>query len=280
MKAHINSQLHHDDPTKRWQQFSRIEGQEDKTEKSTTQSLPNGRMLVTDRSHPAWEFQFVDGGKGNHIAKMSYNGYEEYYVIFPYSKVSNVLEGCESEDDADVMTGYTLGLHYTHDVEPATRTTVAAYKTLVQLADAAEMNEKSYQVKCNCSCAKLLGVREGLLSDITPGGAAAGVFDIALTEGDGDTNLVTQLGTSLIAAGNFTCINNTTGNAITFAVAANPLGTGIRFTLSTVDADYDDAGGVFARISGAAVSVLAAAGCKYFEFKDADGNLYILVEMN
>lgn len=277
MKAFLNAQLHHADPIKRWHQFSRIDGFEIKTEAASQQTLTNGRAVIVDRSHPMYEFQFVDGGKGNHMAKRTFNGLEEYFVIFPYD-ANNNLEGCVDEDDPTAMTGRTLSIHYSHDAKPATRTTVAEYKVLVQLADAADENENSFAVKCNVNPAKLVGVRDVRMTDITPQGAAAGVFEISFTEGDGDVNLVTILGSALVNVANFTAKNEDTGADITFTVDVNTAGTGLKFTLSTADPDYDQ--GTNAKIAMSSVPTLATNGCKYFEGRDANGNFYVAVEMS
>lgn len=277
LKTFIDTQLHLADPTRRWQHATKIEGVEDQTEAASQQTLPNGRTIFTDRSKPLFTMQFVDGGLGSHIARLSYNGLEEYYRIFPYD-ANNVLGGAVSEDSDVVMTGMTLENHYTHDYKPATRTTVAEFKTSVQLL-AEEMNEKGWYIKANCSLAKRLAVRDVLMTDITPGGAAAGVFEIAYTEGNGDINLLTQLTAAVLAdADNFTVKRATTGNAIDFTVAVNTAGTGVKFTLDTGDTDYSAT--AKARIALKDPAALGVLGLKWFEGRDKNGNYYVEVTMS
>jgi hypothetical protein len=277
LETFINAQLHNASPSLRWHHAGIIEGHEDQTEAATSQTLPNGRIVMTDRSHPMFEFQFLNGGKGYHQALQSFNGLEQYFRMFYYDG-NNVLYGVVSEDDDAVMTGIDLSLHYTHDYKAATKTTIAEYKTKIQFADAAQMNEKAWHIKCGFNLSKLLAVRDVLMTDITPGGAAAGVFEVGFTEGNGNTNLLTILTAAVLAdADNFTVKRSSTGAAIAFAVAANTAGTGVKFTLTTGDSNY--LAGADAKIAMKDPAALGVLGLKWFEGRDADGNYYVEVEM-
>lgn len=278
LKTFIEAQVHHDDPAMRWHNFNPFEGIENKSEAAKSVTLPNGRTIMTDRSHPAYEVQFLTGGKCFHEAMQSFNGLEEMYVFFPYDIKNNLMGTVADELDTDgnvQMTGYSLNVFYTHDWIAQTAGAVIEYKTLIGFANAQEMNEDYFVIQAPYNLTKTVGVQDVAIANVTPSGAAAGVFTLSFLAGCGNTDLVSKLGSSFVNASNFTVVNDVTKAAVAFTVAANAAGNAIVFTLSTADTDYDT--GVNARISMKAVSALATAGFKYFEGNDGEG---ILVEMN
>lgn len=105
-------------------------------------------------------------------------------------------------------------------------------------------------------------------TEVTPGGAAAGVFHIAFMGGCGSDNLAKEFPTQLPVGARFTAKNAATLGVITITgVALNAAGTAVVFTLNAADADYPTVGlGIL--IDQVSVSDWATGGMAYFELPD------------
>ncbi len=262
LKAFINAQLQHNNPALRWHYIGPLEDLADKSEAPAIQTLPNGTQKVTDRGHSAGEYQILEGGKYYHQSLLSFNHMEEYFRVFPHD-IKNVLQGTEDVDVATTMTGYTPSALFAFDYKPATKTTVPEYKGLVAYADAAEMNENYFAIKCDFQLAKLKGVQDISFENVTPGGAADGIHHIKIWGGGKTINLVEQLGSAIATATNFITRNKDTGAAINKTTALNAAGDAVVITCSLADADYVD--GDLMEILWTSVSQGGDNGCKWFE---------------
>lgn len=263
-KTFLNSKLRHDTPALRWQLFGRIEGVDDKTEAGSVQTLPNGTPVYTDRSHPAYEFQFLDGGFHSHVARLSYNNLNEYYVAY-YIDGDGCFWGCQDETTSTTMRGYDLSICAEMDYKPATRTTVAEYKWMMGFADAAQLNDNVLAHKTSLNPKKLSTMQDVVMVDVTSdkGVTTNGVHVIEFWAGGKTLNLATYLGSALATSSNFIFRNSTTKNAVTKTVALGYDNTAIVVTADTADTDYVNAANHDFYM--AANSVLDGNGCGGYE---------------
>lgn len=261
LKTFIEAQVHHDNPALRWHYIGPFEDLADKSEAPTQQTLPNGTIKITDRGHMAGEYQILEGGKWYQQSLISFNHMEEYFVFFPHD-IKNVLQGTEDIDDVTTMTGYTMSALFAYDYKPATKTTVPEYKGLIAYADSSEMNENYFAIKCDFQLAKIKGVQDVKIVDVTTG-STSGVHHVKLYTGGKTLNIVETLGSSLANEANFIFRKKSTGATVTKTAALSTDGTYIILTASLADADYLNA--TTMEILLAAPSVLAGNGCKWFE---------------
>lgn len=261
LKTFINGKLQDNNPATRWHHIAVFEGMEDRSEGTQTQTLPNGRIVVTDRSHPLYEYQVLDGGKHYHQSLISFNGLEGYYQIMPYD-TANVLMGTENPDATTEMMGYDLSVLWAHDYKPGTRSSVAEYKGLIGLADAAQMNENYFGIKCGFDLSKVKGVQDVTIVDVTTG-STSGVHMVKIYAGGGTINIVEKLGSAIANEANFIFRKKSTGATVTKTAALSADGTYVELTASLADTDYLNA--TTMEIGLASVSTLAGNGCKYFE---------------
>lgn len=257
----LNGKLQHNNPASRWHHIGVFEGMEDKSEATQTQTLPIGRIVVTDRSHPLYEYQVLDGGKNYHQSLISFNGLEGYYQFLPYD-TANVLMGTENPDDTTEMAGLDLSVLFAHDFKPGTRSSVAEYKGLIGLSDAAQINENFFAVKASFNLSKLKGVQDVKIVDVTTG-TTSGVHMVKIYAGGGTINIVEKLGSAIANEANFIFRKKSTGATVTKTAALSADGTYVTLTASLADTDYLD--GTTMEIGLASVSTLAGNGCKYFE---------------
>lgn len=268
-KTFLNGKLQHANPALRWHYIGPFEGTEDKTVKAAIQTLPNGAMYQTNRSQQAYRYQFTKGGKHYHNALISYNALGEYYRVYRIDNANNWMGTTSSEVDSNgypKMQGYSLNMLLAEDEEAATATTVTGRFFTISFADASEMNENYYVINAGFNPGSLLGVRDIVLRDVTPGGAASGEHHIQILADGGTINIVKVLGAAAATATNFLFTNQDTGAAVTKTTALNTAGDAVVITASLADADYVD---------GDNMEILwdlatgGTNGCKWFESPEA-----------
>jgi hypothetical protein len=261
LETFINAQLQHNNPALRWHMIGPFEDFSDISEAPKKQTLPSGKIIVTDRSHPAYEYQVLEGGKQYHEALISFNGKAEYYKFFPFDH-RNVLQGTEDEDVSTTMTGYSLTALEAYDYKPSKPDAIAEFKGMIAMSDAEEMNEKYFAIPCSFNLSKVKGVQDVTLKDVTTG-TTSGVHMIKALAGKGSINIVEVLGAAAALEGNYIMRNKTTKAAITKTGALSADGTYVILTASLADTDYVD--GQDVEILFASVSVLAANGLEFYE---------------
>lgn len=265
----LPAQLRHDDPLKRWQKVGPWEDFADQSEDPTVQTLGNGRKMITDDGKTAWQFQFINGGHHMAAQLRGYNNLHELYRYFDVD-IENNITGFNSYDattGAKQMEGLTLSMLYTRAMKAATKSSVADFRIDIGFEDQTELNENRYSFRLpdTLKFRTLKGVAELTLEDLTPSGAAAGVFTVGVYTGSGNKNLAEDatLSAAIAASGMWELYRTDTGVIVpTTGVAVNGTKTGFVITANTAHANYVATKQVAIRPT--AVSVWAAAGLKWF----------------
>lgn len=262
LKAFIEGKLHADNPLQRWHKVGRIVGVDDKSETASEYTFPNGEKIIIDRSHPAFDIQFHEGGHYAHTARQSFNFEQENYRIYIVD-VNNVLIGTENEDDSTEMAGLEPNCIYEHDYKAATAKEPAMFKSFISL-NAEELNENKFVHSLGFKFSKLKGVRDVILEDVsTEYTLTAGQHAVRLWDGGKTLNLVEEIGAACATATNFIFVRKSNSNTVTKTAALSSDGKAVILSASLADTDYAD--GQDMSISLAAVSVLSGNGLKYFE---------------
>lgn len=265
----INAQLHHDDPLKRWQIVGPYEDVEDQSEEAQVQTLGYGRKIVTDRGYQGVKYPFLEGGKDYANKLIQYNGLHEFYRYFEVD-INGVMIGTVVKDEttgAKQNQGLSLSMLHTHDMKRPTRSTVPVYAISLGFADPAELNEKVFAIKLpeTLRFRNLKAVQDLMLENITPAGAATGVFTVGVFAGSGNSNFAANstLSTAMANSTRWIVTRKDNGAVIpTSGVTVNGTKTGFALAMNTAHANYTV--GAKAYIDVASVSTLATAGIKWY----------------
>lgn len=242
LQAFINAQLHHDDPLKRWHLLAPYRGFEDMSEDMQTFTDEYGDKEVTDDVRYMHTYR-LKNGKAGHKNLRTFNKQHEKYVYFEIA--ASILMGATHPDlDANgdtQMTGYDLNLLFAPGKRNATRTEPMYTRIMLGLADTVQVNDEYFDVDMEFNPLRALkGVIEVTLRDVTPAGAAAGVFHVEATTGDGKINLANSVVGALLADVDAWIAKVKADNAeLTLTtVARNALNTAYIHTFDTADTDY------------------------------------------
>lgn len=241
--AFINAQLHHDDPLKRWHIIGPYRGYEDMSEDITTFTDEYGDKEVTDDVRYMHSFRLKNGKAGQKNLR-TFNKQHEKYVYFDIA--GDVMMGATHPDlDANgdtQMTGYDLNLIFAPGAKKADRSNPLYTRIMLGLADTVQVNDEYFDVQLGFNPLRSLkGVQEVTLRDVTPAGAAAGVFHVEATVADGKINLASgTLGAILADPDAWIGKNKPTRAEVTLTtVARNADNTAFILTYDTADTDYD-----------------------------------------
>lgn len=163
--------------------------------------------------------------------------------------------------------GLSLSMLHTHDMKRPTRSTVPVYAISLGFADPAELNEKVFAIKLpeTLRFRNLKAVQDLMLENITPAGAATGVFTVGVFAGSGNSNFAANstLSTAMANSTRWIVTRKDNGAVIpTSGVTVNGTKTGFALAMNTAHANYTV--GVKAYIDVASVSTLATAGIKWY----------------
>lgn len=269
LQAFINAQLHHNDPLKRWHVAGPYRGVDDQSEDPTSFTDEYGDMDITDDVRYRYSFRHRNG-ECYHRNLRTFNKQHDKYVYFDVDS-SNTLLGTIhpdlDEDGNQQMTGYTLNLLFAPGPKKADRSNPMDYRLMLGFADTTEHADRRFAVKTGFNHRLLRGVTEVVLKDVTPSGAAAGVYHVQPMAGCGQTNLAKSLGAALADAGAWVANARDDGNEITISsVALNTSGDAYIITLDTSDTDYDVADTI--EINLETVSALETLGAKWYANTD------------
>lgn len=264
LQAFINAQLHHNDPTKRWHILGHYRGFEDMSEDIQTFTDEYGDKEVTDDVRYMYSYR-LKNGISHHRFLRTFNKQHEKFVYFEVT--GSVLHGSVHPDlDAnglEQMTGFDLNLLFAPGKRNATRTEPTYFRVLLGFADTVQVNDELFSVDTELNPLRAFkGVREVELKNVTPAGAASGVYHIEAYV-DGKNIAGSDIGASFADAAIWIGANLATAAEVDLTtVARNATNTAYILTFDNTDVDYDTDEQI--KIDLEPVADLETAGLKWF----------------
>lgn len=267
--TYLRGKLTADSYVSRFFAFGPFEDWEDQSEDRAQQTLGSGRKVTTKDPTEQLVYSMLDGGLCTQKNNLDFDGAHTGYDIL-YIDKNNVMQAQVTTDANGqiALKGFDMGELYVFPFKQPTSSTVALFRISIEHTDAKQMQRDMAVVDLNTSFATMrqeYAIQNAVLSNVTPGGAAAGVFHVAVMGGCGSDNLAVLYPTLLANIARFVVKNHATQAAITITTAAlNTAGTAIVLTLSTVDTDYPTPPALI-DISLASPQTLGTAGMKWYE---------------
>lgn len=240
----IKNNLKHADKNKRWYNVPCFLA-EDISTAEQLQEDEEGIQYVSDDVKYAFRLRLNKGGKCLHKQLRSFNNLFEHFVLFPYSIVAGMTHlhsAIDEELDADGNTqycGWDLSMMFAPGIKVATRTTKALMDWLVGFSDTMQVNDTYGVHKFAANAKKFKGVQEVQLVDVTPSGAASGVYHVKPLAGCGTVNLAEVYGSTLADVDAWITKNNAAAELDITSIALGATGDHYVITQDTGDSDYN-----------------------------------------
>ncbi len=271
IEATFRSLLVHDDPAQRYHSFGAFEDWEDQAEDRQQQTFGSGRKVTTRDPTEQMVFRLYDGGlctqKNILDFDNAHTGYDTYYV-----DANNYLQAEATYDNAGkrALKGFHADEFYAFPMKQPTGSEVASYRISIAHGNAKAMQRRMAVIPLGFNFDMMrmdYAMQNATLENVTPNGAASGVFHIQVMGGCGNDNLTALYPVLLANIARFTVYNRATGAPITITSAtANADKTAIILALNTADTDYPVVGPNGKIGFGLALpSVLGTAGIKWYE---------------
>lgn len=266
IQTYLQGKLINDNAALRFHALGQFEDWEDNSEDRAQQTFGSGRKITTKEPTEQLNYVMYDGGLCNQKNALDFDGAHKGYEVL-YVDTENFLqfEMTTTTAGAAAAKGFDMGEFYTYPFKQPTPSNVAMYRISISHENVKEMQKNMGVVPLGFNFDTMrntYAIQNATLTDVTPGGAAAGVFTVQIMGGCGSDNLATIYGSALASA---TLFNVTAaGAAITTTYALNAAGDAVVFTMDTLDADYPNAGDPI-DISMKAPSLFTAAGISYYE---------------
>jgi hypothetical protein len=262
----LSALLINDDPLLRGYYVGPFDAFNDKSEATTYQTLGYGKKVKTQRQIITKEYQIIDGGLQYWKSLQSFTGKIDQYKWLEFGN-TGIIYGTNTKS---ATTGAVTGIQGVklsslepQDRKQANKSTVEEHLFVVSYQDGAEVNEDLFTIDTGIGIDDFvndLGIQDIVITATGP--MVAKVVSFAITSADGGVNLCSVL-PALIVTASITLTNKETAStAITITSLAIVNGLAV-LTLSGAGAGWIP--GDHMLIKFKAVSVLSAAGFKYYE---------------
>jgi len=273
LKTFIAGKVHAAVYAERWHPVGNWNTITAQDQEEVTQTFEDGSSYTNRDGYYSAMYRHLNG-QCFHQSLRRFEGRQEQYDYLEVDKDGRLV-GVAGYNAAglEMLYGFDLSRIHIPNLTRATQAEAVGYWLTLDLADATEMNDRVMMmdakdvqgIKFNpLAYAKSQSVKDVFLSNLTPSGAASGVFTIFVAEGCNDVSIGKTYGAALTAA-NVVAKNKTTGAPITvtsFVVQATDAAPYI-LTLDTTDPDYPATGYIELTLTGV-TSLFTALG-NYYE---------------
>lgn len=262
IKTFLKELVIKDDRNLRGQSIGPFVTIEDVSTETTRETSGYGFQRVISEGRYGWNLTFWKGAKDLHTALRKFNNRQDDFDVLLIDE-TNVLIGTRVFDTTgkEAMKGFSISQIWTDKMTMNDGSAGTKYMFSIMLDSVTELNDDIFVMELGFNYgAEVKSLVDVHLSDVTPTGAASGVYTIAPRAGK--QNLVAVYPTVLNSTALWTAKRADTSAAVTVASAAATAGVGFQLTLTVTGIPS----GTAIYITGVAPSGLAAAGVKGFEF--------------
>lgn len=270
LETALTGLLLNDDPLQRGFYIGPFDAFNDKSEATTYQTLGYGKKVETQRQIITKEYQIIEGGVEYWKSVQSFKGRIGQYKWIEFDNSGVVYATNTYDATLQTVTGYQgfrLSDLTPQDRKQANKGAVEEHIISLTFQNSGEANEDLYTLETGIEIDELisgLGIQDVNITATGP--MVAKVTTFSITAGFGGINLCVSL-PLLIVAASFTLTNEETASTAITVTSWAIVNSNAVLTLSGAGAGWVPGNHMLVKLK--AVSVLSAAGFKYYESNTA-----------